>query len=336
MHIHSPIARGGGAYVVHRMLSRGLPHYDLAPYNPWLSLFPPLIMQYRNRSAAVVHAPVDYSVFCAHPGQPLVSTFHGFTFDAGARRHATPLQAIHYATDLRWFVQAALRRSAMITAVSDFLARRVREEFAYPGSIRVIHNGVDVQAFTPAGARGDAQRPLRILFAGNPARHKGADLVPAILDRLRGDIEFVYTGGLANRGRLVRHARAVALGPVGHEEMPGVYRSADLLLAPSRHEGFGLAIAEAMACGLPVVATDCSAIPELVEHGRGGILCPMDNVQAFADAIHALADAPALRRDMGAHNRSRVEERFSLERMLREYRELFTEIMDRRSPGGEG
>ena len=56
--------------------------------------------------------------------------------------------------------------------------------------------------------------------------------------------------------------------------MPERYGSMDILLMPSVREGFGLSIAEAMACGLPVVATNCSAIPELIDDGKGGFLCP--------------------------------------------------------------
>ncbi len=328
MRIVAPVSKGGGAFIVHQMLQRGVDGYELRPYSPWLSLCPPLIARHCDRRADLAHAPVNYAAFCAAPGQPLVSTFHGFACDAVSRSHASVLQSIHYATDLRWFVQVALRRSAQVTAVSHFLARRVREEFGYSNAIRVIPNGVDADMFTPAGIRGDVRRPLRILFVGNPARHKGADLVPAILDRLRGEFEFVYTAGLARRSRRIDHARAIPLGPVLHTDMPEVYRGADILLAPARREGFGLAIAEAMACGLPVVATDCSAIPELLESNGGGILCPMDNVQAFADALQFLADSPLRRREMGACNRARIEQHFTLGRMLREYRELFTQTLD--------
>ena len=112
-----------------------------------------------------------------------------------------------------------------------------------------------------------------------------------------------------------------------YRHMPELYRQADLLLFPTVREGFGLAAAEAMACGLPVVATDCSSIPELVVHGKSGFLCPVGDAKQFAARINELAESADLRRQMGEYNRARVEEKFTLQRMINEYRELFEETL---------
>jgi glycosyltransferase involved in cell wall biosynthesis len=101
----------------------------------------------------------------------------------------------------------------------------------------------------------------------------------------------------------------------------------DILLMPTVREGFGLAIAEAMACGLPVVASNCSAIPELIDEGKGGFLCPVGDVDAFAEKINLLADSPILRREMGNYNRAKVEKMFTLDRMASEYQELFEKVL---------
>jgi glycosyltransferase involved in cell wall biosynthesis len=323
LRITCPVARGSGAFVVHSLLAQRIPGYALRPYSPWRSLFPPLIRGCRDLRADLVHAPLDYAAFCAIPGKPLVSTLHGFVFDSTARRYASPLRAVHYATDLRWFALAALRRSTVVTVVSRFLEARLREELRFGGDIRVIYNGVDVDRFTPRPAPDDRSSPVRVLYTGGPSRHKGADLIPAILDRLAPGIEFVHSAANLAATAGIAHPRAAAPVRVGHADMPEVYRSVDLLLAPTRREGFGLSIAEAMACGLPVVATDCAAVPELIRHGSGGMLCPMDDVARFADAVNELAAAPGLRRDMGEFNRARAVAEFAVVRMVREYRELF-------------
>ena len=327
MRITCPVARGSGAFIVHSLLAQGIPDYELRPYSPWLSLFPPLIRGCRNLQADLVHVPLDYAAFCAIPGKPLISTLHGFVFDHTARRYATPLRALHYATDLRWFAVAALRRSTVVTVVSRYLEARLREELNFGGKVRVIYNGVDIDRFTPRPAPGVAA-PVRVLYTGGPSRHKGVDLIPAILDRLAPGIEFMHTGGIGASSGGIAHRRALPLVHVPHAGMPEVYRSADLLLAPTRREGFGISIAEAMACGLPVVATDCSAIPELIANGRGGILCPLDDVERFAAAVNELAAAPTLRRSMGEFNRERASSEFCLARMLRDYRELFAETRE--------
>ena len=101
----------------------------------------------------------------------------------------------------------------------------------------------------------------------------------------------------------------------------------DILLMPTVREGFGLAVAEAMACGLPVVASDCSSIPELIDDGKGGYLCPIGDVDAFAEKINLLAESPTLRREMGEYNRTKVEKLFTLDRMVKNYQALFEEVL---------
>ena len=136
-----------------------------------------------------------------------------------------------------------------------------------------------------------------------------------------------HTSGLRSERMLPRALNLVDLGRIGWEEMPELYRSNDILLSPTVREGFGLAIAEAMACGLPVVASNCSAVPELVDDGKGGFLCPVGDVGAFAEKTNLLARNPELRCQMGEYNRAKVEKMFTLERMASEYRELFESLL---------
>jgi glycosyltransferase involved in cell wall biosynthesis len=103
----------------------------------------------------------------------------------------------------------------------------------------------------------------------------------------------------------------------------------DILLMPTVREGFSLSVLEAMASGLPVVASDCSSLPEQIDNGNGGFLCPVGDVNAFAEKINFLADSPKLRREMGEYNRAKVEKMFTLDRMVKEYQELFDEVLDR-------
>jgi len=151
--------------------------------------------------------------------------------------------------------------------------------------------------------------------------------LPAIAAALDRGIIVQHTSGLRAERMLPRARNLVDLGRVGWDEMPELYRSNDILISPTVREGFGLAIAEAMACGLPVVASNCSAVPELVDDGKGGFLCPVGDVGAFAEKINLLAHNPDLRRQMGEYNRAKVETMFTLERMVSEYRELFESLL---------
>jgi glycosyltransferase involved in cell wall biosynthesis len=99
------------------------------------------------------------------------------------------------------------------------------------------------------------------------------------------------------------------------------------LLFPTVREGFGLAAVEAMACGLPVVATNSSALPEIVTHEKGGFLCKLGDIDAFATAIQILADSSLLREQWGLFNRVEVEGKFKLKTMIDNYQMLFDKML---------
>lgn len=96
---------------------------------------------------------------------------------------------------------------------------------------------------------------------------------------------------------------------------------------------FGLVAAEAMAWRLPVVATNCSSLPELVDEGKGGFLCGLGDVNEFAAKINLLAENEGLRREMGDYNRDKVERFFTLKRMVAEYQIFFESVCDEFNKG---
>jgi len=112
---------------------------------------------------------------------------------------------------------------------------------------------------------------------------KGVSLLPQIAERLSPAIKIVYTRGLRGGFDLPDLPNLRCLGRKANDDMPALYRDSDILIFPSVREGFGLVPAEAMACGLPVVATNCSSLPELIDNGKGGFLCPIGDVEAFAE-----------------------------------------------------
>jgi glycosyltransferase involved in cell wall biosynthesis len=90
------------------------------------------------------------------------------------------------------------------------------------------------------------------------------------------------------------------------EDMPEFYRGLSIFVLPSRVEGFGLVAAEAAACGLPVLATDTSSLPEIVVDGRTGLLVPVDDATALAESLNRLLNDPDRGRRLGAAGRERV------------------------------
>lgn len=331
--IISPVPTGSGAYVLHNELSRFLPRYRVQGYSPWWTLFPPAMPLLSRGKVDLVHSAADYGWFFKRRGIPLVVTVHGYTIDAFMKPYSSRLQYLHYRTDLRFFTRRTLAAADCVVGISRFIVERVEQDLNPRSQPRLIYNGVDANRFVPA-ARGMRQRrPIRILFCGNLRRAKRANLLIPLANLLGPDFEICYTSGPAGRGSLTGNlmpnaARLSDLGRVSHGEMPAVYQSVDLLFAPSAREGFGLCVAEAMACGLPVVAADTSAMPELIDRVLGGYLCPLDDLNCFADAIRQIAAAPEESARMGEHNRAKVESKFTLSRMVDEYRVLFEEVLD--------
>ena len=129
MNIYSPMASGNGAHVVHQMLEAGIPGYKVCSYNPWWTVAPPLLaLLCRAARQDIVHSAPDYAIFSARKHVPLIITFHNYVLDAYMADYSSPLQRLHYATDLKWFTAKACRRAAAITAVSRFTAKLVETE----------------------------------------------------------------------------------------------------------------------------------------------------------------------------------------------------------------
>ncbi|WP_448510794.1 glycosyltransferase family 4 protein [Immundisolibacter sp.] len=322
------VPAGSGASVAHSALMRAIQGYGLTTYPAAWEYCPPLLWRLRQQPTDLVHAPPDHAVFACRYGTPLVVTFHNYVLDAAMRPYSSHLQRLHYATDLRLFTRLALRRARAVTAVSAFTAALVREDMKFGGPIEVIPNGVDAGLFTPA-EREPTGGPLRVLFSGNLTRRKGADLLPQIARLAGPEVEIHYTTGARAGIADPRWAGLKAIGRVSHADMPALYRQFDMLLLPTVREGMSLALLEAMASGLAVVASDAASNPELIDDGLGGLLCPVGEPEAYAAALRTLAADRERVQRMGQHNRRVVESRYTLERMVAGYRAVFEQVLGR-------
>lgn len=329
MRFCSPMATGNGAYIVHKILESRITGYKVSGYNPYWTLFPPFLRFVRCRGAELIHTTQDYAPFFHRDGIPMVLTVHGYNLDREIRKYNSFLQNLHYDTDLRWFSLRGLRQASAVTCVSNFIAGLVRQDAGYMNELRVIYNGVDEKQFSPVQKPGFRNK-IRVLFSGNPTRKKGIELLPGIIRLLNKNIEVLVTSGLRAKKIPFEHAQLVNVGSVPHADMPSLYRNCDILLFPSVREGLSMAALEAMSSGLPIVAANNSSFPELIDHGKGGFLCQQDSPEEYADYINHLAESMQLRNVMGQYNRARVESGFTLERMIRQYHDLFDEVISKR------
>jgi glycosyltransferase involved in cell wall biosynthesis len=154
----------------------------------------------------------------------------------------------------------------------------------------------------------------------------------AVLRRQRPDVRLVVVGDGPERDALEACARELGLGE--SVRFAGIRRDARRLLAgfdiyanTSIHEGVSLTILEAMAAGLPVVATAAGGNPEVVVDGETGLVVPVRAAEAVTGALARLAADPALARRLGTAGRRRLEERFSIDRMVAEYVQVYRGLL---------
>ena len=117
--------------------------------------------------------------------------------------------------------------------------------------------------------------------------------------------------------------------PRGAECEPDLLNALDIFVLPSLSEGLPMSLLEAMACGLPVVATRVGGIPEVVIDGQTGLLVPSQNAQALVQALEVLVQQKTTRMQLGHEGRKRVIDYFSQQRMVHEYQTLYEALLHR-------
>src|SRR5680860_1308475 len=202
--------------------------------------------------------------------------------------------------------------------------------------VTLLDNGVDVHRFGPPE---DAHDPPRVLYVGLLTPRKGVlDLLEASrLLRDRGvPHRLCLLGGTPDEGPDAEDAvragvadQAELLGTRAPEQMPAAYAEADVFCLPSWWEAMPLSVLEAMAAGLPVVATDVGDVARAVADGTTGFVVPARSPVDLADALELLLTDPDRRNRMGIAGRSRAEDEFSAEVMVSRLSQLYADVARR-------
>ena len=244
----------------------------------------------------------------------------------------------------------ASRRVDVMVAVSAAVGSALVRNGVRAPATKVIHNGVDTALFTP-DARSGRRRVLDELWgsdcpddvvlvgaAGNLRHVKGYDVfirAAAAVAREDERVRFVLWGDGPERGHLaqlaaVHQLRGRLAMPGRRCAMPEALAACDVFVQPSRREGFGLAAAEAMSCGVPVVASHVDGLPEVVGDGTTGYLVTPCDDRALARGLARLVSHPDLRASMAAAARARACAHFTLARMTRAYMDTYMSLSARR------
>src|ERR1043166_8531165 len=235
------------------------------------------------------------------------------------------------------------RRVSRVIAVSKAVADGLYAQRLFdPDKIVLIHNGIDVESFSRAGHRPvTGEKRFRVGMIGHLAAIKGqADLIcaAAAICKHRDDVEFVLAGedktrSGENRRQLERLISKLQLS--GHVRLVGwvddvdrFLGDLDLFVSPAHSEPFGLSIIEAMAAGVPVIASSSEGAREIIESGISGLLIGIGDVGALRQAISTLLDDSELRESFIRKARESVREKFSLNRMVTDTERVYRQAID--------
>jgi glycosyltransferase involved in cell wall biosynthesis len=217
---------------------------------------------------------------------PSVVTVHDLSFERQPQ-FMRPAERLNF----RLMVPPSVRRAEVVLTVSQWSKDDIVERYGVPADrVVVTPNGVDPR-FAATGPRVERDRPYLLLVGGVQPRKDPQVAVEALRDLPEFDL--LLAGPLLHGVDRVRDLavrlgvapRVHLLGHVGDDDLPALYRGASCLLLPSRYEGFGLPVLEAMACGTPVVAARATSIPEVA--GDAAVLVPPGDAGALADGVRA-------------------------------------------------
>lgn len=312
-------------------LARGFQVQGCFPCNGW-SASPAALLDLvsilRRRRIEALHchdftAAILGTVAATLVRVPSILTLHGSTHYREKRLRRSLL---------RW----AVRRSRGVVAVSTDLSGQVTRDLSLrAGEVEVVPNGTRMVSGDRARGRhvlGVEPGEVAVLAVGRLIHLKGFDVLSRaarMLHNCERHARLIVAGEGVERPTLEgMNDDPWGGGPLTllgmREDIPDLMAGADIFVMPSRSEGLPMALIEAMAAGLPVVASSVGGIPEVVENGVHGLLVEPGDPVALAEAIAVLGRDPSLRARMGAAGRNRVRARFSVEAMVDQYERRLT------------
>lgn len=239
---------------------------------------------------------------------------------------------------LRGRQEEEFRRCGRIIVPST-VARRSYEEFGYGDKTEVVLTGVDCDFFAPV-VTGNQDRTFRVCYVGRVELSKGLGYLLQAWKRLSlPNAELTLVGAVNEHMRpLFREYGGASVRVTGYlfpNELRIQYQAADLFVLPSPNEGLAQVMLEAMACGIPVIASDMSGAKDCIADGREGLIVPSRDVDALCQAIAWCYKNREEARGMGLAGRARIEREFTLEHYNHRVMALYRKVSEE-SSGGKG
>lgn len=252
--------------------------------------------------------------------------------------HGSDVHTVGMEKGFRSTVHLALRKSDYITSVSNFLADSLREKFKVRCPIETVYNFVDTEIFRPRKPEEELYHDGAenvIVSISNFRKIKRIPLLVRAFAKVREEVpdsKLILVGDGPERTKVLQLCRKLGIcQDVSLEgfrtDVPRILNCVDLLAAPSEIESFCLVLIEAMACEVPVVSTRAGGIPEVVEHGKQGLLFENEDVDQLAQNIIQILTDKQLAKKMGINGRKRVLENFSIGEIVPKYENCYKTIL---------
>lgn len=326
------------------------------PGQDWLRTiyFGPLVPGLRG---AVVNSGADVVVASSFP------MMHMYAALGGGRRAGIPvvlIGTIHPADTWGYDlpnIYRAIRQADAYIALSRYEHDYLRNRGVPLEHVTVIGAGVEAGAFDNETARAAARAMRRrygwgddpvVAIVGRQTEYKRIDLALAAVQKAWRSVptaRLLIAGARTDYSQRIdemvaalapgQRARVTVIGDFEESQKPALMAACDVLIQPSERESFGIVFLEAWASGRPVIGARVGAVPTVISEGQDGLLAPYGDASAWATAIERLLTQPALRVEMGARGKQKVQENYTWEVVTRRYREVYIKA-GRRTKGDAG
>ncbi|HKL87946.1 MAG TPA: N-acetyl-alpha-D-glucosaminyl L-malate synthase BshA [Salinibacter sp.] len=329
-----------GNIFFHEVNVQSYPLFDYPPYTLSLTSKMVDIAKHAGLDVLHVHYAIPHATSAVMARQILAG--EGLSVPIVTTLHGTDITLIGQDPSFAPVVTWSINESDGVTAVSNYLRQETYDHFEVSNGIEVIPNFIDTdrfyrqdkehfkQALCPNGEK-------VIVHVSNFRPVKNTKQVVEIFARVRNehsDVKLLLVGDGPERVPTERKARDLGVYDdirfLGKQDpIEEILSIADVFLMPSESETFGLAALEAMACNVPTVVSDVGGLPELVEDGETGYLCPVNDVEAFTDRVQALLGDEDLHGRMAEAARNRAVETFDIDRVVPMYERYYKQVQEK-------
>lgn len=302
--------------------------------------YPPYTLALASRMAEVaerysldvlhVHYAIPHSI-SAYLARGILAS-RGIHVPIATTLHGTDITLV--GTDRSYFLitKFAIEQSDGITAVSRNLCERMKQTFDITKPVQVIYNSVNLERYRPVAHQND--EPVLVHVSNFRPVKRTLDCV-RVLAKVRERIpaRLWMVGDGPDRGPAERLAQELGISeavdfPGKRNDISSLIARADLLLLPSELEAFGLVALEAMACGVPAVATNVGGIPEVITEGHDGYLCDVGDIDGMAARVLDLLADPQKFRSFAGHGRETAVSRFSADTIVPQYERFYEGLIE--------